>query len=238
MASTASAARCGLRQDSLAACPAIGGLVGSSYRGAAALWRVELPVAPISEATVEAERHPSCRGVVIHRSADLPRAQLTRVRGVPVTSPLRRLVGLGAVGPACWVEDALDDLLGRRVISLAGVRAALEGLAVSGRTGVGLLRSVLEQQVGNERQMSRSRLEAIFVRLARRVGLSTPDFQHSVIVDGHRRRIDFAVPAPRIAIEVEGYESHVHWGTFQDDRVRRKRSNWPAGWFSSSPGIS
>ena len=103
-------------QDSLAACLAIGGLVGASHRAAAELFKVELPVAPI----VEAVRHPTGRGVVIHRSSDLTRAQLTRVRSVPVTSPLRLLVDLGAVGPTCWVEDALDDLLGRRVISIAG----------------------------------------------------------------------------------------------------------------------
>ena len=215
-------------QNSLAACLAIGGLVGASHRAAAELFKVELPVAPIVEATVEAARHPTCRGVVIHRSADLTRAQLTRVRGVPATSPLRLLVDLGAVGPTCWVEDALDDLLGRRVISIAGVRATLEGLAVSGRRGDGQLRSVLDRRVGNERHMSRSRLEAIFVRLASPVGLPT-QFQYPVMVDGHRRRIDFAFPAAKVAIEVDGYESHVHWGTFQDDRVRRNALEL-AGW--------
>ena len=39
-------------------------------------------------------------------------------------------------------------------------------------------------------------------------------------MSGRRRRIDFAFPSLRIAIEVDGYQFHTQWAVFQDDRVR------------------
>jgi very-short-patch-repair endonuclease len=216
-------------QQALAACLAVGGLVGASHRAAAHLWGVELPEAPRVEVTVTVERHPQCPGVIVHRSTDLAPSHIFRRLGIPVTTPLRLLVDLGAVSPTTWVEDALDDLVGRRLLSVAGARRTLDELAAPGRSGVGTLRTVLDRRTGNELHMSRSRLEALFVRLAAGAGLPSPEFQHRVVIGGRVRRIDFAFPALRLAIEVDGYQSHTTWAAFQDDRVRRNELEL-AGW--------
>ena len=216
-------------QRALAGCLRVGGLVGASHRAAAALWGVELPEPPPVEVAVTAQRRSRYDGIIVHRSVDLSEAHLVHRRGIPVTTPLRLLVDLGAVAPITVVEDALDDLVGRRIVSVAGARNTLDELAATGRSGVASLRSVLDRRTGHESTMSRSRLEAIFVRLAVRAGLPTPEFQYRVVLGGQLRRIDFAFPSLHVAIEVDGYESHTRWGVFQDDRVRGNELEL-AGW--------
>ena len=49
------------------------------------------------------------------------------------------------------------------------------------------------------------------------------------MLGGRQRRIDFAIPSVRVAIEVDGYESHTRWDVFQDDRVRGNELEL-AGW--------
>ena len=216
-------------QQALAGCLRVGGLVGASHRAAAALWGVELPEPPPVEVTVTPDRRSRYDGIIVHRSIDLSARHLVKRRRIPVTTPMRLLVDLGAVSPPVVVENALDDLVGRRIISVAGTRSTLDELAATGRSGVATLRSVLDRRTGQEATMSRSRLEAIFVRLAVRAGLPTPEFQYRVVLGGRPRRIDFALPSLRIAIEVDGYESHTRWSVFQDDRVRGNELEL-AGW--------
>ena len=167
--------------------------------------------------------------MTIHRSLDLASSHIVRRRGVPVTTPLRLLVDLGAVVPQRAVEDALDDLVGRRIVTVAGVRRTLEQLAARGRSGCGVLREVLERRTGAELTMGRTRLEARLIDLCRQSSLEEPEFQYRVRLCGRNRRIDFALPQLRIAIEVDGYESHSRYDVFQDDRVRANELEL-AGW--------
>ena len=77
--------------------------------------------------------------------------------------------------------------------------------------------------------MSRSRLEAIFVRLVDRAGLPAPEFQYP---DRARRPRTVGSTSPSraaVAIEVDGYESHSRCDVFQDDRVRGNELEL-AGW--------
>jgi very-short-patch-repair endonuclease len=208
-------------QRALAACLAVGGVVAASHRCAADLWGLELgwDVEPPAELTVRASRAAAPPGVVVHRSVDLAPNDVVRHRGIPVTHPHRLLVDLGAVVPRATVARCLDDLVGRKLVSIAGVRATLDRLAARGRSGAGVLRDELDSRTADE-QMSRTRLEALLFALARRCGLPAPVFQFPVEVDGHRRRIDFAFPELMVAIEVDGYESHSRYDVFEDDRVR------------------
>ncbi|MGZ4683916.1 MAG: type IV toxin-antitoxin system AbiEi family antitoxin domain-containing protein [Acidimicrobiales bacterium] len=215
-------------QEVLAACLSVGGLVAASHRAAAELWDLELPDPPRCEITRAPGRSPRLQGVIVHRVIDLVPGHIVVRRGIPVTNPMRLLVDLGAVVPPFVVEHALDDLVGRRVVSLAGVRAFHESVAARGRSGVGVLRAILERRADGD-EMSRSRLEAMLIDLADRAGLPTPVFQHPIVLGGRNRRIDFAFPALRIAIEVDGYESHMRYDVFQDDRVRGNELEL-AGW--------
>ena len=46
-------------------------------------------------------------------------------------------------------------------------------------------------------------------------------FQYPIAIDGQRRRIDFAYPELRLAIEVDGWEHHLQFDQWQDDHVRQ-----------------
>jgi len=122
--------------------------------------------------------------------------------------------------PPNRVSDALDHFIGRRVVSLAGVRAALDHLSARGRSGWGVLRQILDARTHDELSWGRTRLEARLADLCRGAGIHGLAFQYPVVLGGQRRRIDFALPGLRIAIEVDGYDSHSRYDVFQDDRVR------------------
>ena len=217
----------------LAATLAVGGLVAVSHRAAARCWGVTLPFGLVPEITVSASRSvrlgPGPAGTLRHRSTDLTPDQIVTRLGMPVTDPARTLVDLGAVVGRPLVEDALDDLVGRKLVTLRAARARLDRLAARGRSGCGVLRAVLDDRIGPEQAMSRSRLEAELARLCARAGLRRPVFQHEVVVGGRRRRLDFAYPELRLAIEVDGYESHSRYDVFEDDR-RRANDLELAGW--------
>jgi len=206
-------------QTLMATCLSFTGVAAASHRAAAELWSVDLPHGPVCEVTTTIGRSPRLPGVVVHRGIDLVPAHILRRRGIPVTNPLRLLVDLGAVEPPVVVEHAFDDLVGRRIVTVGAVRAFHESVAARGRSGVGVLREILDRRCGGE-DMTRSRLEALLFDLVQRAGLPGLAFQHPIVLAGRRRRIDFALPALRIAIEVDGYASHTRFDVFQDDRVR------------------
>jgi very-short-patch-repair endonuclease len=215
-------------QRALAACLAVGGLVAASHRCAARLWGLELPGAAPIELTVPLGRSGRVRGVQIHRSGDLVREHLVTQAGIPTTDPHRMLVDLGAVVPMATVAHSLDDLVGRKVVTLAGVRRALDALTGRGRRGSGVLQEVLDSRTTDER-MGRTRLEALLIDLATEARIPPLVFQYPIVVGGRRRRIDFACPDLRVAIEVDGYESHTRYDVFEDDRVRGNELEL-AGW--------
>jgi len=217
-------------QALLAAVLAAGEGATASHRAAGWLWEAK----PCRELLVEltvANPRQSDRGVVAHRRLasplDSPHDVVTR-HGIPVTSPLATVVQLGAVMPDWAVSAALDDFVGRRLVTITGVQAALARLGGRGRRGAGVLRRVLERR-GLGAQTHEGALEPMLADLCQRFGLPMPDFQHEVVLDGRRRRLDFAYPELRIAIEVDGYEFHSRHDVFQDDRVRGNALEL-AGW--------
>jgi very-short-patch-repair endonuclease len=217
-------------QRTLAACLAMSGLRAASHRTAARLWGVDPGIDTDGiEVVTTGLGSDGLPGVVVHRSIDLSVDQVVVRRGVPVTTPLRLLVDLGAVAPTFAVENTLDDLVGRRLVSVVAVRATLDALAARGRSGCGVLREVLDGRTGAELTIGRSRLESRLAELCRRAGIGGLTFQHPVVVGGRQRRLDFAVVELRLAIEVDGYQFHSHFDVFQDDRVRANELHL-AGW--------
>lgn len=217
------------RQDLLAACLAAGRGAAASHRSAACLWELEGVDWGVVEISVVRSRYHRLDGVIVHRSTDLSPAVATVRHGVPVTTPARTLVDLGAVLPERMVELALDSALGRRLVTVAGVRLALDAVARRGRRGVGVLRSLLEDRSDSAR-MGATTLEARMRRLCRDHGIPELTFQHEVRT-GRRfiGRVDFARPDLRLAIEVDGYEWHSSLEAFGHDRARQNELV-AAGW--------
>jgi very-short-patch-repair endonuclease len=143
--------------------------------------------------------------------------------GVPVTQPARSLVDLGAVATEQQVDDALTQALVRRLVTVDGVRRALDAVARKGRAGVGPLRESLNYR---DPRHPDGQLEPRMQRLLRRHGLPPAAFQHEALP---RTRVDFAYPARRLAIEVDGYGPHAGRAAFQRDRTRQNRLV-AAGW--------
>jgi REase_MTES_1575 len=73
--------------------------------------------------------------------------------------------------------------------------------------------------------MTRSELEVRFLELCRRAGLPAPDV--NTVIEG--MEVDFAWPAVRVAVEVDGWETHGTRTAFGRDR-RRAAALALAGW--------
>ena len=208
-------------QDLLAACLAAGRGAVVSHRAAAALWGMDGLRRDVIELSVPRPLCHRLRGVTVHRSTDLERSMPTTRAGIPVTSPMRTLVDLGAVVPSWTVERALDQTLSRRLVTVVGLRRQLDALARKGRRGAGVLRALLDERADSSFG-TESVLEALMRRLCRDHGLPVPVSQFEVRC-GRRLlgRVDFAFPDDRLAIEVDGYEHHASIEAFQHDRARQ-----------------
>ena len=217
-------------QEVLAACLAAGSEAVASHRTAACMWQLDgVPATSSVEITVPLPQYHRRAGVVVHRSSDLSPEASTHRDGIPVTTPARTLLDLGAVVAPRRVEMALDSALSRRLVTVEGLGTALEAIARRGRRGVGVLRVLLEQR-SDAARLTESVLEARMLRLLRGHSLPEPTPQYEVRV-GQRLvgRVDFAYPRQTLAIEVDGYASHSSLAAFGHDRARQN-ALVAAGW--------
>jgi len=216
-------------QEVLAACLAAGPDAVVSHRSAARLWGLDGFGKHEVEITVARPLCHRLRGVVVHRSTDLDRSMPTTRDGLVVTNPMRTLIDVGAVVRPRLVERALDHALGRRLVTLAGLRSELEAVARRGRRGAGVMRALLEERCGDA-GVPDSVLEGRMLRICRDHALPIPVCQFEVRL-GQRLlgRVDFAYPERRLAIEVDGYERHASLEAFQHDRARQN-DLVAAGW--------
>ncbi len=193
-----------------------------SHRSAAELWGLIRPAGYV-DVSVRYEHNPARirPPAIVHRIRDLhPRLAVER-EGLQVTDPVRTVIDLGLVLPRWGVRDALGRGLTTRLLTLSEVVALRDALSRPGRTGTGIVKRLVEARLlsadGEE-----SALEARFVDLTRSLGLPMPTLQHEVWHAGRFvARIDAAYPELRLAIEVDGFESHTSPDTFQRDRTRQ-----------------
>jgi very-short-patch-repair endonuclease/predicted transcriptional regulator of viral defense system len=219
-------------QRLLAAVLTTGGV--ASHRAAARLWGLGEDGGNSEVEVTVAGSGRRLHGGVIHRSQDLAAHHVTKRAGIPVTTPMRTLVDLGAVGERGRrdgaVADALERALIARVCSVVAIERTLDDVARRGRSGAGVIRRVLD-----ERALGQARpdglLEARMARLLREHGLPAPRFQYRVRGPAGRllARVDFAYPAERVALEVDGFEVHSSPKALQADLERQNRLV-AAGW--------
>lgn len=211
-------------QRLLAACLAAGSLSAVSHRSAAAVHGIWTVRDALVEITVGRDRSPELAGVTMHRMADLADRWIVNIDGVPVTTPARTLVDLGAVLPLGSVSRALDRAIGRQLVGLSDVRVALNAVARRGRAGVGAMRLLLAERGDTpDVDESASVLQARMSTLLRLRGVPTPVSEYKVHDPRGQfvGRVDFAYPGIRYAIEVDGYEAHTGLREFRHDRVRQ-----------------
>lgn len=204
------------KQRAMAACLWAGDGAALSHRSAALLCGLDGIVTSLVEITTP--RALSDPRVMIHRSRLLTGDHVTRVGGIPVTSPTRTLLNLSAVVPPQRLEVALDDALRRGLTSIARLELEI-GVQAPGLAGARTLRKTLE---GYRHAPLESPLERRFLRLLRAAGLPEPEVQHEVRAHGRLiARVDFAYPELRLGIEVDGYRWHSGRVRWAKDLVRR-----------------
>ncbi len=190
-------------QSLLAACLAAGPESLASHRAASVLWGLIDPPAPV-EIVVPYRQCPTPAGAILHRSTALREVDAARRHGIPVTNPLRTVGDLGAVAPQL-VKSAVERGLYLNRFSVAGLWRLVDDLARPGRRGIGVLRRTLERRsLGGDRACSP--LEPIFADIAATTGLAV-EYQYEVVLDRRRSVLDFAVPAVKVGIEIDGLET-------------------------------
>ncbi len=164
----------------------------------------------------------------VHESKDLIPEDRVVVDGIPTTTPARTVVDLGA--SAKWlVEKALDRGLRLGHFTLVDVAAFVGRVGRRGRTGVGIIRPLIEERLGWS-----GATESDFEDLFRRVwGDRDPQPVPQYVIEDRRWgfvcRADFAFPEERIRIELDSEAFHMERPTFQRDRRVQNRTEL-LGW--------
>jgi len=214
----------------LAACWAGGFRAAASHRSAAALWELAGGRKPVVEITCPRWRRAQHEGLVVHETKVLDGIDIAVVEGIPVTTPERTLLDLGAVCHESVVEMALDNAENRGLVTRTSVRVTLDRLAKPGRNGAGTLRHLLESE-DSHRRPPESEMETMLIQCLRRNGWPEPVPQHVIRQAGaFVARVDAAYPQWRIAIEYQSDAHHEGQKARYRDNERRLRVI-AAGWF-------
>src|SRR5262245_52148272 len=139
-----------------------------SHRSAGELWGILRRPSSTLEVSVPPGRSRRRPGILIHRQAPPP-SEVTKHRGIPVTSPLCTLIDLAAGLQRDPLEAAINEADRLGLIDPEALRDGLERFPQ--RPGVPNLRATLDRRTFT---LTDSQLERLFLPLARRAGLPPP----------------------------------------------------------------
>ena len=148
--------------------------------------------------------------------------------GIPCTEPLRTILDCATRAGDAEIDDLIDRALARRVVRVAELaKAVTKNPTYRHHPGRTVLRARLERR-GVTGGPAPSVLESRLARILANVRLPAP---RAEVAWGPQRRyrLDFAYPAIRLAIEVDGRAAHF---TPEQQRWDHRRSNElaRAGW--------
>jgi very-short-patch-repair endonuclease len=159
---------------------------------------------------------------MVHRNALSP-GEFETLDAIPVTSPARTLLDAASVAPRDVVEEALDEALRRRLVSMPRLRWGLEQWERSRRPGVAIMRALMEAR-DPAASVPQSVFETRLLRTMKQAALPRPVRQHQVRIGGQLVAVlDFAFPDARLGIEADGYRWHSGRIRWEHDRARRNR---------------
>jgi very-short-patch-repair endonuclease len=171
-------------------------------RSAAALWQLDGAPAGWIEIGAHGNGHP--RRPATMRLATVRTTDLCRMAGLPLSRVPRTLVDLAAVVEPEVVERGVECALRRRLATVGDLYAAAGAARLSGASR---LRRVLDARAPGAAP-TESDAETIFAQLARSIGLPEPARQVEVTLGRRLYRLDFAWPALRLAVEIDGAMVH------------------------------
>jgi very-short-patch-repair endonuclease len=209
------------RQRLKALCLRAPGKIWASHRGAGALWALDDIPSGVVEVTSVVDLRTDKTNVIVHRTTDVPRKDVTQIHGIPLTTVHRTLIDLGAVVEVEIVEAALECALRRNLTTIDRLRRRLDDTGGNGRRGAGKLKEVLRRRDPGAPPTA-SGLETDFSQLIRRNRLPQPTRQHVVHDDsGVVARVDFEYLGRDIVIEVDSREHHLRMAEWEKDLKRR-----------------
>jgi very-short-patch-repair endonuclease len=142
--------------------------------------------------------HP---GIVAHRRTLRP-DEITTVRGIPVTTVERTLLDVAATGRPGDLAKALERAEELRLLDLRKLRAQIK--RSKGQRGVARLRAAVDALEPEDPRLIRSKLEKGVLRLIKQHRLPEP----KVNVWLYEWEVDLHWPQLRVAIELDGWQSH------------------------------
>jgi hypothetical protein len=188
-----------------------------SHASAAAAWEIR-PTAGAIDVTVPLASRVRRPGIRTHRSGTLSPELVTTQRGIPITTPVRTVLDLAAIGVrGRRLEQVLDRAELLRLVDFADVAATVA--AHPRRPGSSALDAVLSRYTAGS-ALTRSELEERFLALCDEFTVPRPNV-NSRIEGGIE--VDFVWPAARLVVEVDGYAFHRSPTAFEEDRARDVR---------------
>ena len=165
--------------------------------------------APPLDVIVSPTRRADRGGLRMHR-IDLSPRDITRLQGLPATTPAVTLVHLARTLPALPLERAVQEAFAKRLTGAKQLATALD--RHRGGRGTARLRRMLELGVDD----LRSKAERELRRWIRAASLPNPVFNAQI----GPWMVDALWPAHRLAVEINGYAAH--GSPWSHDRDHRK----------------
>jgi very-short-patch-repair endonuclease len=155
----------------------------------------------------------SRKGLKVHQVADLPRNEIRKRWGLPVTSPARTIVDLaGSLDDELEIENVVARCFDQNLATAREIRAALDRTANA--KGAYLLRQILANPDGPA--LTRSQRERLLRKLIKQAKLPQP-ISNTMLV-GHE--VDFHWPHHGLVVEFDGWGTHGTRQSFESDRER------------------
>jgi hypothetical protein len=197
----------------LAAVKACGPTAVLSHVSAAALYELFRWDDRHPEVTVR-QTYRAHRGVRVHRSSMLDVQDVTRHKGIPVTTPARTLVDLATILDHRTLRRAVREAQ-RTLVTHRQLLRTVDRLGP--RRGVTKLARILATGPAP----TRSELEDAVLDLVLAGGLAKPDVNVPLTIDGGRVIPDFRWPEQRLVVEADGAAWHDNRLAREDDAERQ-----------------
>ncbi|MGH2920038.1 MAG: DUF559 domain-containing protein [Solirubrobacteraceae bacterium] len=180
-----------------------------SHGDAAAVWEIRPPAEGPVHVTLVGGARVRHRGLRTHQARALHIADMRTLHGIPVTSPARTLLDIGAQLPAREFAAALEAAQIKRLVSKRHIDSTLD--RSPRRPGAPALRALASEPL-----FTRSAAERRLAALLRAAELPRPAFNH--VVEG--LEVDAVWRPERVILEFDSYTFHASRAAFERDRRR------------------